>query len=110
MQKSFPFSVRLAGWLLSGVFIVYILYVLRETLVPLTFSVLFAVLLYPICALLERWRIPRIAAISFSLILFFAVLVGLIYVASVQIISFGEELPPISGLTKGKTSCRTTLA
>jgi predicted PurR-regulated permease PerM len=93
MQKSFPFSVRLAGWLLSGVIIVYILYVLRETLVPLTFSVLFAVLLYPICALLERWRIPRIAAISVSLILFFAVLVGLIYVASVQIISFGEELP-----------------
>lgn len=93
MSKSFPFSVRLAGWLLSAILIVFILYVLRETVVPLTFSVLFAVMLYPICALLERWRFPRLLAISISLVIFFAILVGLIYLASVQIISFGEELP-----------------
>lgn len=93
MQKSFPFSIRLAGWLLSSVIIVYILYVLRETVVPLTFSVLFAVLLYPICAILERWHFPRLLAITIAQIIFFAVLVGLIYLASIQIISFGEELP-----------------
>jgi predicted PurR-regulated permease PerM len=93
MQKSFPFSLRLAGWLLSSVLIVYILYVLRETIVPLTFSVLFSVLLYPICAFLERWRFPRLLAITIAQIIFFAVLVGLIYLASIQIISFGEELP-----------------
>jgi len=95
-QKYFPFSLRLAGWLLSAVIIVYILYVLRGTLVPLTFSVLFAVLLYPICAFLERWCVPRIWAISLAQILFFAVLVGLIYLASVQIVSFGEELPRLA--------------
>jgi predicted PurR-regulated permease PerM len=93
MQKSFPFSLRLAGWLISAVLIVIILYTLRELLVPLTFSVLFAVLLYPICAVLERWRVPRLWAITIAQILFFAVLVGLIYLASVQIASFGEELP-----------------
>lgn len=93
MQKSFPFSLRLAGWLLSSVIIVYILYVLRETIVPLTFSVLFSVLLYPICAFLERWRFPRLLAIAIAQVIFFVVLVGLIYLASVQIISFGEELP-----------------
>ncbi len=93
MQKSFPFSLRLAGWLISAVLIVIILYTLRELLVPLTFSVLFAVLLYPICSVLERWRMPRLWAITVAQILFFAVLVGLIYLASVQIASFGEELP-----------------
>ncbi|MFN8349829.1 MAG: AI-2E family transporter [Spirosomataceae bacterium] len=93
MQKSFPFSLRLAGWLISAVLIVLILYTLRELLVPLTFSVLFSVLLYPICAFLERWRVPRLWAITIAQILFFAVLVGLIYLASVQIVSFGEELP-----------------
>ncbi|MFN3380613.1 MAG: AI-2E family transporter [Runella zeae] len=93
MQKSYSFSVRLAAWLLSAILIVYILYMLRETLVPLTFSVLFAVLLYPICAFLESWRVPRILAITIAQVLFFVALVGLIYLASVQVISFGEELP-----------------
>ncbi|MFN4145274.1 MAG: AI-2E family transporter [Runella sp.] len=95
MSKSFPFSVRLAGWLISSVVIVYILYILRDTLIPLTFSVLFAVLLYPVCARLERWRVPRIMAITLAMILFFAALVGLVYLASTQIVTFGEELPKL---------------
>jgi len=95
MQKSYPFSLRLAGWLISAVIIIYGLYTLRDTLIPLTFSVLFAVLLYPICDLLERWRFPRIWAIFFSQILLFSVIGFLIYLASLQIVSFSEELPKL---------------
>ncbi|MCU0338701.1 MAG: AI-2E family transporter [Spirosomaceae bacterium] len=93
MFKSFPFSVRLAGWLLSATIIIYGLYILRETLIPLTFSVLFAVLLYPTCAFLERWRFPRILAITLSIVLMFTVVGLLVYLASVQIVGFGQELP-----------------
>lgn len=93
MSKYFPFSVRLAGWLLSATIIIYGLYILRDTLIPLTFSVLFAVLLYPVCAFLERWRMPRILAITLSIVLMFSVVGFLVYLASVQIAGFGQELP-----------------
>ena len=93
MQKSFPFSVRMAAWLLSLVILIYGLYILSDTLIPLTFSILFSVLLYPVCTFLERRRFPRIVAITVSLVLSFTVIVLLVYLASVQIGSLGQELP-----------------
>ncbi len=96
MKNRFPFSVRLAGWLVSAVIVVYILYVMQDTLIPLTFSILFSVLLYPACRLFERWRVPRVLAIFITQILFFAVLGGLVYLAANQIANFDEELPKLT--------------
>ncbi|GAB3178485.1 AI-2E family transporter [Telluribacter humicola] len=79
--------------LLAGV---YILYILREIIIPLAFSVLFSILLHPLCLRLERWRVPRILAILISILIFIVVLVGLIYVASIQIAGFADEIPRIT--------------
>ena len=68
MRNPFPFSLRLAGWLISAVIIVYILYILQDMLVPLIFSALFAVMLFPASKRLEKWGFPRILSISISLI------------------------------------------
>jgi predicted PurR-regulated permease PerM len=79
--------------LISGVFI---LHTLRETLIPLAFSILLAILLHPVCTWLERRGIPRIGAILLSILVLFSVIVVLVYVVSIQIGSFAQELPRIT--------------
>jgi predicted PurR-regulated permease PerM len=79
--------------LISGVFI---LYTLRETLIPVAFSILLAILLHPVCAWLERKGVPRVGAILLSILALFVVIVVLVYVVSIQIGSFADELPRIT--------------
>ncbi len=79
--------------LIGGVFI---LYTLRDTIVPLAFSILLAILLHPVCAWLETRSVPRVGAILLSILVFFVVIFILVYVVSVQIGSFAEELPRIT--------------
>jgi predicted PurR-regulated permease PerM len=75
--------------------LVYALYELRELLIPLVFAILFAVLLFPLCLRLEKWRVPRILAIIICLILMLAAIVGLLYGITTQITSFAEVLPQL---------------
>lgn len=88
-----PSYARLTCILLSLVIIVYGLYILQDTLVPLIFAVLFATILYPLCRRLERWGVPRIGAITICILLAIGVLYGLIYLISIQIGNFTEEAP-----------------
>ncbi|MBL7962279.1 MAG: AI-2E family transporter [Flavobacteriales bacterium] len=57
-----PLLTRFALLLLTGVLVYHILITFRLFLTPLVLAVLFAFLLHPIAAQLERWRVPRIAA------------------------------------------------
>jgi putative heme transporter len=86
----------LAAWLLSFVIIIYGLYMLQDVLIPLIFSVLFSVLLYPVCRKLEHWRVPRTLAIFVSMVLLSCVIGFLVYLSTIQIASFAEELPKLS--------------
>ncbi len=103
-DKKYPLYIKIACSLVSVIAGVYILYMLRATIVPVAFSALFAILLHPICVKLESWRIPRVLAITLSIVLFIIVILGLIYLASVQIAAFADELPrfitKIEGLTE----------
>jgi len=95
-DKETPSYLKLAAILVSLIAIVYILFTLRETIIPLAFSVLLAILLHPVCAWLERHKVPRIGAILLSILSIFVVIFGLVYVVSIQIGSFAEELPRIT--------------
>ncbi|TLV01539.1 AI-2E family transporter [Dyadobacter luticola] len=88
--------LKLASTLVALIATVYILYVLRETIIPLAFSILLAILLYPVCGWLERHKVPRIGAILLSILTLFTVIAILLYVVSLQIGSFAEELPRIT--------------
>lgn len=88
--------LKLASSLVALIATVYILYVLRETIIPLAFSILLAILLHPVCAWLEVRKVPRIGAILLSILALFTVIVILVYVVSMQIGSFAEELPRIT--------------
>lgn len=110
-KQSLPYYFKLASILVAMIAVVTILYTLRETIIPLAFSVLLAILLHPVCSWLERHKIPRIGAIVLSIFALFIVLAGLITLVSLQVGSFGDELPRISqkadvfidqGLTMGE--------
>lgn len=95
-DRETPLYLKLAATLVALIAIVYILFVLRETIIPLAFSVLLAILLHPVCVWLERHRVPRIGSILLSILTLFIVIMVLVYVVSLQIGSFAEELPRIT--------------
>lgn len=90
-----PFYKKLAFNLLSLVLLGGILYVGQGILIPLFFSVLLATLLLPIVMFLQSWKVPRIIAILLSLLLAMAVIVGITYFLSRQMVSFFEDIDVI---------------
>ncbi|CAG5012127.1 Putative transport protein [Dyadobacter sp. CECT 9275] len=95
-DKETPYYIKLASILVALIAGVYILFTLSETIIPLAFSVLLAILLHPVCAWLELRRVPRIGAILLSILVLVIVLAGLISIVTLQMGSFGEELPRIT--------------
>ena len=91
--------VRIAAVLIALSLIIYGLILLRSIIVPLAFSALFAVLLYPLCKRLERWRFSRIWAILVCIVVMIAVLGLLLTFISTQVMSFGEILPQLTERT-----------
>lgn len=94
-----PYYYKLASILVALIAGVYILSTLQETIIPLAFSVLLAILLHPLCSWLERRKIPRIGAILLSIFGLVVVLAGLVTLVSMQIGGLAEELPRISKKT-----------
>ena len=91
-----PGYVKSAAVLVTLIAGVFILHSLHETLIPLLFSVLVSILLFPVCSRLERWKVPRILAIILSILLFIVVIAALIYLVTIQVASFADELPRIT--------------
>ncbi len=91
-----PGYFKLAAILVSLIAGIFILHALKETLIPLLFAVLISILLHPVCERLERWKLPRLLAITLSILLFIVVIAVLIYLVSVQVASFADELPRIT--------------
>ena len=94
--KKRPAYIKAAAILVTLIASVFILHALRDTLIPLLFAVLVSILLYPVCSRLERWRFPRILAIVLSILLFIVVIAVLIWLVTIQVGSFAEELPRIT--------------
>ena len=94
--KKRPAYIKSAAILVTLIAGVYILHALHETLIPLLFSVLVSILLFPVCARLERWKFPRILAIVLSILLFIVIIAALIYLVTIQVGSFADELPRIT--------------
>ncbi|MFC5411396.1 AI-2E family transporter [Larkinella bovis] len=92
-EVNLPSYVRLACVLIITTILVYWLSAMQELLVPLVFSVLFAMILYPINHRLERWRVPRVPAILVCLVIVIGFLYLLFYLVSLQIASFTAEAP-----------------
>ncbi|MBD0256483.1 MAG: AI-2E family transporter [Cytophagales bacterium] len=90
-----PLYVKVAMVLISLALLLWGLSLGAGLLVPLSFSFLFALLLHPLSARLESWKVPRVLAIFICLIVIIAALVGIMYFIVSQLMNFGDDLPEL---------------
>ena len=91
-----PYILRLASILLTLVLIVMMLYYLKVVMVPLFFSIIFAIMLYPVCFRLEKWGVARGLSSFFTVFLGTLVLGFLAYTFFVQLSNFAEQIPQVT--------------
>jgi len=89
LSQSSVFTV--AARLISLVLIILIMYLLQSVLVPLLFSMLFAITLYPLSRRMEMWRFPRLLSSIIAVIIGIIVIVGLIYLIVNQALNIGRN-------------------
>jgi predicted PurR-regulated permease PerM len=95
MEYKLPFVAKLALALISVTILVYWLVVLQDVLVPVLIAMILSMSIFPIANWLEVKGLGRVWAVTITLILFTAVAIGIIYLASTQIANFGEMIPQL---------------
>lgn len=93
MLKQYPFYFKCTVILLGLILFVYVITGLRVILVPLSFALLIAILLNPLVNRMQKWKLPRVAAIVIALLLTFLVIAGVGYFLSAQVSGFADQLP-----------------
>ncbi|MFC6100996.1 AI-2E family transporter [Olivibacter domesticus] len=86
-----PYSYELASSLLTLILIIAILYFLQSVLVPLMFSILIAISLFPVARFLEKFNINRAISSILSVILAIVVISALIWFIIHQVIVIGHN-------------------
>jgi predicted PurR-regulated permease PerM len=95
LEKKHPFYFKSTVILLGLCLTVFILFDLREILVPLAFSLLLAILLNPIVTRFEKWKIHKVIAISLALTIAIIAIIGIGYFIVSQVANFTDEMPTL---------------
>ncbi|MBK5272225.1 MAG: AI-2E family transporter [Bacteroidia bacterium] len=91
-----PYIIQLAAILISITLIIFGLYQLKVVFIPLLFSIIFAVMIFPLCFRLEKLGFSKGLA-AFVTVLFTTIILGLIgYILVAQISLFTEQIPEIT--------------
>lgn len=75
------------------VLLIYILFNLRDILVPLAFALLLAILLNPLTVFLEKRHLPPVSAIAVSILLAMLILAAISWFLFMEVKSFSAEWP-----------------
>jgi predicted PurR-regulated permease PerM len=94
-ELKLPAYVKFACILITITLLIYWMSIMQELAVSLIFSVLLAMILYPIDRKLESWKVPRPLAILICLILVIGTLYLFFYLISLQIANFTSEAPKL---------------
>jgi predicted PurR-regulated permease PerM len=86
-------SPRLSGSLISLALLIAAAYLLQDLLILLSFALVLALLLLPASKWMESKGLPRALAIFVAIVLTFALISSLLFVAGLQIMEFSSELP-----------------
>src|SRR5690606_19097869 len=86
-----PYAIELAATLISLSLIIALLYVLQGVLLPLMFSILIAISLYPVALFLERLSLGKAFSALLAVILAICILGGLIWFIVHQVIVIGKD-------------------
>src|SRR5215510_3972995 len=98
-QNRFPYILRLASILISLFLITVALYYMKVVFVPLLFSVIFAVMLYPFCQRLETIGSSKGLAAFVSVFFATLCLALLGYLILRQVSIFLHQVPELSDKT-----------
>ncbi|MCY4780217.1 AI-2E family transporter [Sphingobacterium sp. UT-1RO-CII-1] len=98
MQNSnkLPYSVSLAASLFATTLILAFMYATQSLLVPLLFSILIAISLFPLASFLERIRLPRAVAAIVSVVVAIAIITLLGWFIIHQSIIIGKNASSIT--------------
>lgn len=91
--KQYPFYFKATVILFGLILAVYAMTVMRTIMLPLAFSLVIAILLNPFYNRLLKRKVPKVIAISLTLLITLVVLSGIIYFLSTQMIRFGDSIP-----------------
>lgn len=87
--------LRLAAILISIVLIILISAKLQVIIVPIVFSVIFSVMLYPLACKLETWGVNKALAALLSVFIASIVIAALIFFLASQIASLNDQSPQL---------------
>lgn len=79
--------------LLAMIAVLAALYFAKQILLPIALAVLLSFLLTPLANRIEQWRVPRIPAVILVVAVAFAVLGGLGWVVTGELVELSNELP-----------------
>ncbi|HWB25196.1 MAG TPA: AI-2E family transporter [Chitinophagaceae bacterium] len=89
-----PFYTKLAMVLISLIALGYLAILGKKLLVPLLFSLMFAILLLPLANALEKWlRLPRGAASILSVIILISGIGFILYIVGAQLTNLASDWP-----------------
>jgi predicted PurR-regulated permease PerM len=77
----------------------YALANLRGILIPFSFALFLAILLNPLVDLLEKWKVPKVAAILLALVVAIVTIAGVWYFLATQMMHFTDQLPALEKKT-----------
>lgn len=86
-----PYALDLAASLIALSLIIALMYVLQGVLLPLLFSILIAISLYPVAIFFERLRLGKAFSALMAVIVAIAVLSGLLWFIVHQVIVIGRD-------------------
>ena len=95
MDYKLPFVAKLALALISITILVYWLVVLEAVLVPVLIAMILSMAIFPVANWIEIKGLGRVWAVTITLILFTAVAIGVIWLASSQVSNFGKMIPQL---------------
>lgn len=91
-----PFYTKLAMVLISLIALGYLVIHGKEILSPLIFAMLFSIMLLPLAKFFEnKCRLPRGASSGVAVILFVAVIAGIVYLVGSQISNLASDWPQL---------------
>ncbi len=90
-----PLAYKVAAGMVIFTTSLILLNLARPVLMPIAFSGIIALLLYPLCRFFERNGFPRTISVLLSMFILLCIIVGLISLLSSQVYRFIEELPDL---------------
>src|SRR4051794_23127548 len=91
--KQYPFYIKSTVVLLGLTLLTYALINLSDILVPLSFALIFAILLNPLVNRIHHAGIKNVLAILIAMVIAITVVSGILYFLSSQIMGFSDNVP-----------------